>query len=66
MSDLNDITYVQAEIQAAEKRISEELQRIAALAQFRELWVDVRIDTNRSLNTVETVKKVEVKIRAVL
>lgn len=66
MSDLNNITYVQAEIQAAEQRIAQELERIAALAQFRELWCDIKVQTTRGLNSVEKVEKVDVKIRAVL
>ncbi|WP_128003447.1 hypothetical protein [Piscinibacter defluvii] len=66
MSDLNNITYVQAEIQAAEKRIEQELERIASLGQFRELWCDIKIQTSRVLNSVERVEKVDVKIRAVL
>lgn len=65
-SNLNDMTYVQGEIHAAEQRIQAELLRISALAQFRDLWVDIRIQTERRLNAVEAVSDIVVKIRAVL
>lgn len=65
-SDLNDLGYVQGEIHAAEQRIQAELLRISSLAQFRDLWVDIRIQTERRLNAAETVSDIVVKIRAVL
>lgn len=65
-SNLNDLNYVQSEIQAAEQRIQAELLRISGLAQFRDLWVDIRVQTDRRLNAVETVSDIVVKIRAVL
>lgn len=65
-SSLNDITYVQGEIEAAERRIKQEIERLCSLAKFRDLFVDIRVFTERRLNEVEKVDRVDVKIRAVL
>lgn len=65
-SNLNDLPYVQGEIQTAETRIQQELERVLALAEFRDVFVDIRIFTNRRLNAVESVDRVKVEIRAVL
>jgi len=63
---LDSVAYVQGEIEAAEQRIQAELERIAQLAEFRELWLDVKVITDRKLNGRETVKSVEARIRAVI
>ncbi len=65
-ADLNDITYVKGEIEAAERRIQQELERVCGLAKFRDLFVDIRVFTERRLNEVERLERVDVKIRAVL
>ncbi len=65
-ADLGSVSYLQSEIEAAEQRIQRELERIATLAEFRELWLDVKVQTERRLNGRETVKSIEVRIRAVI
>lgn len=65
-ADLNDVGYIQREISAAEQRIQAELQRLAGLAEFAELWVDIKVNTSRRLNARETVEDIAVRIRAVL
>lgn len=57
---------IQEEIAMAERRIEEELQHIAGLAEFQALTVGVDITTKRRLNAREVVDRVEVRIRAVL
>lgn len=65
-ADLNDVGYIQREISAAEQRIQAELERLAGLAEFAELWVDIKVNTSRRLNSRETVEGIAVRIRAVL
>lgn len=65
-ADLNDVGYIQREISSAEQRIQAELQRLAGLAEFAELWVDIKVNTSRRLNARETVEGIAVRIRAVL
>lgn len=65
-TDLNDVGYIQREIAAAEQRIQAELQRLAGLAEFSELWVDIKVNTTRRLNARETVNDIAVRIRAVI
>ena len=65
-ADLNDVGYIQREIAAAEQRIQAELMRVAGLAEFGELWVDISVKTKRRLNARETVDDVAVRIRAVI
>lgn len=65
-TDINDVGYIQREISAAEQRIQAELQRLTALAEFSELWVDIKVNTSRRLNARETVEGIAVRIRAVL
>lgn len=65
-TDIGSVSYLQTEIEAAEQRIQRELERIATLAEFRELWLDVKVQTERRLNGRETVKSIEARIRAVI
>lgn len=65
-TDINDVGYIQREISAAEQRIQAELERLAGLAEFAELWVDIKVNTSRRLNARETVEGIAVRIRAVL
>lgn len=65
-TDIGSVSYLQSEIEGAEQRIQRELERIATLAEFRELWLDVKVQTERRLNGRETVKSIEARIRAVI
>lgn len=65
-TDIKDVGYIQREISAAEQRIQAELERLAGLAEFAELWVDIKVNTSRRLNARETVEGIAVRIRAVL
>jgi len=65
-TNINDVGYIQGEIQEAERRIEAEVQRIAGLAEFQQLTVIVDITTKRKLNARETVERVDVRIRAVI
>lgn len=65
-TDINDVGYIQREIAAAEQRIQAELERLAGLTEFAELWVDIKVNTSRRLNARETVEGIAVRIRAVL
>ncbi len=63
---LDSVAYIQGEIEAAEQRIQAELERICDLAEFRELWLDIKVHTDRKLNGRETVQRVDARIRAVI
>lgn len=65
-TNINDVGYIQGEINEAERRIEAEVQRIAGLAEFQQLTVIVDITTKRKLNARETVERVDVRIRAVI
>lgn len=65
-TDINDVGYIQRELDAAQQRIQAELERIAGLAEFQQLTVLVDITTKRKINARETVDRVDVRIRAVI
>lgn len=65
-NDTRALDYIQAQIHAAEGRIKAEIERIAELAEFRELTFACDITTRRRLNAPEKVDRVDVRIRAVL
>lgn len=65
-ADINDVGYIQRELDAAQQRIQAELERIAGLAEFQQLTVLVDITTKRKINARETVDRVDVRIRAVI
>lgn len=65
-TDINDVGYIQREIDAAQQRIQAELERIAGLAEFQDLTVFIDVRTKRRLNARETVDRIDVRIRAVL
>jgi hypothetical protein len=65
-TNINDVSYIQGEIQEAERRIEAEVQRIAGLAEFQQLTVIVDITTKRKLNARETVERVDVRILSLI